>query len=282
MGKTLIFEKKGDIGLLTINRPEKMNALSAELTDDLKALLDSLESDSGLSVLVITGAGDKAFMAGADIKELADRDAVKGVRVSKERQEIFSRIENLSAPAIAAVNGYALGAGLELALACTLRYCSTGARFGAPEVKLGIIPGDGGTQRLPRTVGPGKAMEMILTGDFIEADEAHRIGLVNAVFPPEALMAETRKAADTIASMGPVAVAGAKRVILEGADSPLSQANALEVEAFAHCFTTADQSEGMAAFLDKREPRLEQVRLAVSDDTCGTFTLIGDGPAGGD
>ena len=175
MYKTLIYEKKGNIGVLTINRPEKLNALSNELTEELKRFLDGVENDDGLRVLVMTGAGEKAFMAGADIKELVDRDALVGRRVSRTRQTIFSRIENLPIPVIAAVNGYALGGGLELALACSIRICSEQAQFGAPEVKLGIIPGDGGTQRLPRLVGLGRAMEMILTGDFIDAQEA-RIG----------------------------------------------------------------------------------------------------------
>jgi enoyl-CoA hydratase len=188
MYKTLIYEKKEDIGLLTINRPDKLNAISNELTSELSQLLGEIENDEELRVLIITGAGDKAFVAGADIKELVDRDAKIGRRVSRERQEIFSRIENLQIPVIGAVNGYALGGGLEIALACSIRVCSEKAQFGAPEVKLGIIPGDGGTQRLPRLVGLGRAMEMILTGDFIDAQEAYRIGLVNKVFPHEELM----------------------------------------------------------------------------------------------
>jgi enoyl-CoA hydratase len=192
-------------------------------------------------------------MAGADIKELADRDAVKGVNVSKERQEIFARIENLPGPAIAAVNGFALGAGLELALACTLRYCSTAARFGAPEVKLGIIPGDGGTQRLPRLVGPGKAMEMILTGDFVEAQEAYRIGLVNGVFEPEELMDKVMDVAERIATRPPLAVRFAKRAVNRGLEADPG-AYALESSLHALCCATEDKTEGVAAFLEKRKP----------------------------
>ncbi|NOR21846.1 MAG: crotonase, partial [Candidatus Aminicenantes bacterium] len=213
MYKTLMYEKKENIGLLTINRPEKMNAISQELTAELSLFLDEIENDDELRVIVITGAGDKAFVAGADINELVDRDARLGRRVSRERQEIFSRIENLHVPVIAAVNGYALGAGLELALACSIRICSELAQFGAPEVKLGIIPGDGGTQRLPRLVGQGRAMEMIITGDFIAAQEAYRIGLVNKVFPPEKLMEEAMELAKKIASRPPLAVRYAKEAV---------------------------------------------------------------------
>ncbi|MCK4431100.1 MAG: enoyl-CoA hydratase/isomerase family protein, partial [Candidatus Aminicenantes bacterium] len=219
MYQTLIYEKKENIGVLTINRPQRMNAISNELTSELKKFLDEIENDDELRVLVITGAGDKAFVAGADINELVDRDALIGRRVSRQRQEIFSRIENLHVPAIAAINGYALGGGLELALACSIRVCSDKAQFGAPEVKLGIIPGDGGTQRLPRLVGLGRAMEMILTGDFIDAEEAYRIGLVNKIVPHEQLMEKAMELAKKIASRPPLAVRYAKETVnrsLEG------------------------------------------------------------------
>jgi len=254
MYKTLIFEKKGSIGLLTIHRPEKMNALSMELTDELKKLLDRVEGDEELRVLIITGAGEKAFVAGADIQELADRDADKGQRTSKERQEIFARIENLRIPVIAAVNGYALGGGLELALACSIRICSQNAVFGAPEVKLGIIPGDGGTQRLPRLVGPGRAMEMILTGDPIDSQEALRIGLVNRIFPLESLM--EMELARTIASRPPLAVRFAKEAVntsLEGGPAGF----ALESCLHALSCTTEDKKEGVAAFLEKRKAHFQ-------------------------
>jgi enoyl-CoA hydratase len=257
MYKTLIYEKKENIGFLTINRPEKMNAISQELTAELSQLLDEIENDDELRVLVLTGAGDKAFVAGADIKELVDRDARLGRRVSRERQEIFSRIENLHVPVIGAVNGYALGGGLELALACSIRICSKKAQFGAPEVKLGIIPGDGGTQRLPRLVGLGRAMEMIITGDFIDAQEAHRIGLVNKVFSPEKLMDEAMKLAQKLASRPPLAVRYAKEAVNRSQEGDTASGFALESYLHALSCTTEDKKEGVAAFLEKRKGKFK-------------------------
>lgn len=256
MYKTLMYEKKENIGLLTINRPEKMNAISQELVAELSLFLDEIENDDELRVIVITGAGDKAFMAGADINELVDRDARVGRRVSHERQEIFSRLENLHVPVIAAVNGYALGAGLELALACSIRICSEMAQFGAPEVKLGIIPGDGGTQRLPRLVGQGRAMEMIITGDFIDAQEAYRIGLVNKVFPPEKLKEEAMELAKKIASRPPLAVRYAKEAVNRSQEG---SASGFALESYLHALscTTEDKKEGVAAFLEKRKGKFK-------------------------
>jgi enoyl-CoA hydratase len=257
MYKTLIYEKKKNIGILTINRPQKMNAISNELTAELKQLLDDIENDSSIRVLIITGQGDKAFVAGADISELIDRNAALGRRVTKERQEIFSRIENLQVPVIAAVNGYALGGGLELALACSVRICSNTAQFGAPEVKLGIIPGDGGTQRLPRLVGLGRAMEMILTGDFIDAEEAFRIGLVNRVFPHDLLMQKTMELAQKIASRPPLAIRFAKDAVNRSqAGSPTS---GYTLESYLHALscTTEDKNEGISAFLEKRKGKFK-------------------------
>ena len=256
MYKTLIYEKKENIGLLTLNRPEKMNAISQELTAELSLLLDEIENDDELRVIVITGAGDKAFVAGADINELVDRDARLGRRVSRERQEIFSRIENLHVPVIAAVNGYALGGGLELALACSIRICSEMAQFGAPEVKLGIIPGDGGTQRLPRLVGQGRAMEMIITGDFIDAQEAYRIGLVNKVFPPEKLKEEAMELAKKIASRPPLAVRYAKEAVNRSQED---SASGFALESYLHALscTTEDKKEGVSAFLEKRKGKFK-------------------------
>jgi len=257
MYKTLIYEKKENVGLLTINRPEKMNAISQELTAELSLLLDEIENDDELRVIVITGAGDKAFVAGADINELVDRDARLGRRVSRERQEIFSRIENLHVPVIAAVNGYALGGGLELALACSIRICSEKAQFGAPEVKLGIIPGDGGTQRLPRLVGQGRAMEMIITGDFIDAQEAYRIGLVNKVFPPEKLKEEAMELAKKIASRPPLAVRYAKEAVNRSQEGDSASGFALESYLHALSCTTEDKKEGVSAFLEKRKGKFK-------------------------
>lgn len=257
MYKTLMYEKKENIGLLTINRPEKMNAISQELTAELSLLLDEIENDDELRVIVITGAGDKAFVAGADINELVDRDARLGRRVSRERQEIFSRIENLHVPVIAAINGYALGGGLELALACSIRICSEKAQFGAPEVKLGIIPGDGGTQRLPRLVGQGRAMEMIITGDFIDAQEAYRIGLVNKVFPPEKLKEEAMELAKKIASRPPLAVRYAKEAVNRSQEGDSASGFALESYLHALSCTTEDKKEGVSAFLEKRKGKFK-------------------------
>jgi len=253
MFSTLLYEKKDTIGILTISRPEKMNALSNQLTSELKTVLDEIEQDDKLRVLIITGAGDKAFVAGADIQELRARDAKIGRKVSKERQDLFSRIENLAVPVIAAVNGYALGGGLELALACSIRICSERAQFGAPEVKLGIIPGDGGTQRLPRLVGLGRAMEMILSGDFIDAPEAFRIGLANKVVPHKELMEKTLELAGKIASRPPLAVQFAKEAVNHSVGSGGDSGYTLESYLHALSCTTEDKKEGVSAFLEKRK-----------------------------
>jgi enoyl-CoA hydratase len=248
MYKTLIYKKKENIGTLTINRPDKLNAISNELTAELHSLLSELEKDEELKALIITGAGDKAFVAGADIKELVDRDARIGRRVSRERQEVFSRIENLPVPVIAAVNGYALGGGLEIALACNIRLCSEKAQFGAPEVKLGIIPGDGGTQRLPR---------LVVTGDFIDAQEAYRIGLVNKVFPHEELMDKAMELAQKIASRPPLAVKYAKEAVNRSQEGDKASGYALESYLHALTCTTEDKKEGVAAFLEKRKGKFK-------------------------
>lgn len=253
MYNTLIYEQEEGIGLLTINRPEKLNAISTELTTELGALLDQIEVDESMRVLIITGQGEKAFVAGADIEELVDRDARAGRRVTRERQELFARIENLPIPVIAAINGYALGGGLELALACSIRICSENAQFGAPEVKLGIIPGDGGTQRLPRLVGLGRAMEMILTGDFIDAGQAHQIGLVNHVLPHDELLDTAKDLARTIASRSPLAVQYAKQAVNRSMEGDTAGGYALESYLHALCCTTEDKKEGVAAFLEKRK-----------------------------
>jgi enoyl-CoA hydratase len=255
MPKTLIYEKKDQIGILTINRPQKMNAISNELTVELKHFLDEVEADENLRVLIITGAGDKAFVAGADINELVERDARSGRRISRERQEIFSRIENLQVPVIAAINGYALGGGLELALACSIRVCSEHAQFGAPEVKLGIIPGDGGTQRLPGLVGPGRALEMILTGDFIDAQEAYRVGLVNKVFRAAELMEKAWELAQKIAARPPLAIRYAKDAVNKSQE----HVTGYTLESYLHALscTTQDKKEGVAAFLAKRKGKFE-------------------------
>jgi enoyl-CoA hydratase len=253
MYNTLIYEKKDNIGVLTVNRPDKLNALSKELTEELERFLDEAGKDTDLRVLVITGAGEKAFVAGADINELVERDGVMGRDVSRFRQDLFARIENLPIPVIAAVNGYALGGGLELALACNIRIASEKAQFGAPEVKLGIIPGDGGTQRLPRLIGLGRAMELVLTGDFIDASEAHRIGLVNKVVSSEELIENVMGLAKKIASRPPLAVKYAKEAVNRSQEGDTASGYALESYLHALACTTEDKAEGVAAFLEKRK-----------------------------
>lgn len=253
MYKTLIYEKKDTIGIMTVNRPDKLNALSNELIRELDTLLDEVENDGSLRVLVVTGAGEKAFVAGADIQELVDRDALMGIKVSRKRQTVFARIESLPMPVIAAVNGYALGGGLELALACSIRIASDKAQFGAPEVKLGIIPGDGGTQRLPRLIGLGRAMEMILTGDFIDAAEAYRIGLVNQIVPGEVLMGKALELAQKIAKRPPLAVRYAKEAVNRSQEGDSVSGYVLESYLHALTCTTEDKTEGVQAFLEKRK-----------------------------
>ena len=255
-GRFVRLEHEGAVSTLTVNRPDRLNALDREVLGQLRGALEELAGHAGTRCLIVTGAG-KAFVAGADIAAMREMSPEEAREFSREGHRTFDMIEALAFPAIAAVNGFALGGGCELALACDFAYASEKAKLGQPEVKLGVIPGFGGTRRLARRVGAARARELIYTGRMIGADEALRVGLVNAVFPAEALMTEVRKTAANIASMGPLAIAGAKRVILEGADSPLPEAKAREVDAFARCFDTADQREGMAAFLDKREPRFE-------------------------
>ena len=249
-------EHEGAVSTLTVDRPDRLNALDSEVLGQLRDALEEVAGHAGTRCLIVTGAG-KAFVAGADISAMREMSPEQAREFSQTGHRTFDMIEALAFPAIAAVNGFALGGGCELALACDFVYASEKAKLGQPEVKLGVIPGFGGTQRLVRRVGAARARELIYTGGMIGAEEALRVGLVNAVFPPEALMAEARKTAASIASMGPLAVAAAKRVILDGADTPLPEANAREVDAFARCFDTADQGEGMDAFLAKREPQFE-------------------------
>jgi len=252
--KNLLFEKEGTSGILSIHRPEKLNALNNETIDEMAEALKHIEKDPELRALIITGSGEKSFVAGADINELAERDFLLGRKHTKERQELFSQIENLNIPVIAAVNGFALGAGLELSLACTIRYCSERAKFGAPEVKLGIIPGDGGTQRLPRIIGKGRAMELILSGDFIDAKEAYRIGLVNKIFKDkEELMEGARALADKFARLPPLAIQYGKEAVNRGMALGLESGFAHESYLFSLLCTTEDKREGVQAFLEKRK-----------------------------
>ena len=250
--ESLLVERHGSIVTLTISRPEKLNALNLDVLVRLGKALTDLESEPDVRVAIVTGAGDKAFVAGADIASMAEMTTVQAKAFSDLGHAVLARIETAHFPVIGAVQGFALGGGCELALACDFLYASEKAKFGQPEVSLGVIPGFGGTQRLARRVGIGRARELCYTGDLIAADEALRMGLVNAVVPHAELMTRVRAVAEKIASKGPLAVARCKRVLLRGADLPLPTANELEAQAFASLFGSLDQKEGMAAFVQKR------------------------------
>lgn len=254
--QNLKLDVENHVALLTINRPEALNALNTETLTEIHALLNEIELDDDIYVLVITGAG-KAFVAGADITEMQSFAAEEARRFASLGHRVFTRLETLTKPTLAAVNGYALGGGCELALACDMRIASEKARFGQPEVGLGIIPGFGGTQRLARVVGMPKAKELILTGKYIKAEQAEKIGLVNQVVEPEALLQTTIKMAGQIADKAQLAVRYAKRVINQSFDVDRYTGNQLEIASFALCFATADQKEGMQAFCEKRQPQFK-------------------------
>jgi len=249
---SVLFTRDGGVGTLTINRPASLNALNADTLQAIARQLSVLASDVELRCLIVTGAGEKAFVAGADISEMVEMDEARGRAFAQTGQGALAALEALSIPTIAAVNGFALGGGCELALACDFIYASTKAKFGQPEIKLGVIPGFGGTQRLLRRVGNAMARELTYTGKMIDAQEALRIGLVNAVYDPSELLGKALETAKTISSLAPTAMAEAKRVLLDGEDTLLASAIAREAEAFGRCFTTNDQTEGMRAFLEKR------------------------------
>lgn len=242
------------IATVTIQRPEKLNALNPQVIDELGKAFRELRSDDEIRVVILTGAGEKAFVAGADIGVLAEMNPLSGVEVSRQGQVVFREIETFPRPVIAAVGGYALGGGCELALACHLRIASENARFGLPEVGLGIIPGYGGTIRLARLVGLGKALELTLTGGQVGAEEAERLGLVNAVVPQEALMERAREMAGRIARNGPVAIQMALESIYHALDSTTAEALTHESSLFGILASTDDMKEGMGAFLEKRKP----------------------------
>lgn len=249
---TLIIEDRGPARIITINRPQVLNALNAAVIAALSEAFQAIGHDRQVRGVVLTGAGEKAFVAGADIAAMRDMSPEQALAFAKRGHAVGDLIASTRVPVIAAVNGFALGGGCEIALACDFIYASTKARFGQPEVKLGVIPGFGGTQRLLRRVGLGRAIELCVTGEMIKADEALRIGLANRICEPEALVQEAVACVETIAAMGPLAVAEAKRVMHTGASLPLAAANELEAQAFADLFTSRDQSEGMSAFVEKR------------------------------
>jgi enoyl-CoA hydratase len=255
MFENILLETDGAIATLTINRPDKRNAVNNATVEEIDQALDQVEANQDLRVLILTGAGEKAFVAGADIKELDRRDTILGRTETRRRQEVYTRIEQLEIPSIAAINGWALGTGLELTMVCTLRVASSSAKMGQPEVKLGIIPGAGGTYRLPRLVGMGRAMEMILTGEPVTADEALAMGLVNRVVPPEKLMEEVRTLAQTIAALPKLAVQYAKEAVLRSVEGSLVEGLAHESYLHALACGTQDKKEGVASFLEKRDPK---------------------------
>lgn len=242
------------VAVLTVNRPDKLNALNTQVIADLTDCVRHIAADDSVRAVIITGEGPKAFVAGADISELAKVDATSGRQLAMRGQAVFRSIEQLTKPVIAAVNGFALGGGCELAMACHIRLASPTARFGQPEVRLGLIPGYGGTVRLPRLVGRGRALELLLTGRVIDADEAERIGLVNKVVPAETLLDEARALAAAILEMGPVAVSLCLQQVDRALDATQDQGFALEAEAFGTACGTEDKAEGTGAFLARRPP----------------------------
>jgi enoyl-CoA hydratase len=249
----LLYENQDGIALVTMNRPKALNALNQETLDELNQLADMLAKDSSVQVVILTGSGEKAFVAGADIAQMQSMSAMEGRNFGKLGQAVFNKLENLPQPVIAAVNGFALGGGCELAMACDIRIASEKAKFGQPEVTLGITPGFAGTQRLPRLVGKGRAKQLLYTGDVIDAAEAYRIGLVNVVVSAEELMTTAKAMAQKIQSRAAVAVQLCKAAVNEGLDTDLETGTAYEAEVFGLCFATADQKEGMAAFTEKRK-----------------------------
>jgi enoyl-CoA hydratase len=254
--ETLIVERRNRVAIITINRPEKRNALNIQTREEGAAALDELREDPSVGVVVFTGAGDKAFVAGADIAEFSGRTAVTQRAVMLGRS-LFTAIDGFPKPVIAMVNGYCLGGGCELALACDIRIASETASFGQPEINLGIIPGGGGTQRLTRLVGEGKAMELILTGDIIDARTAFTLGLVNMVVPPADLEAKTMELANRIAEKSPIALRMAKEAVRVASRSNLDEGLRREVDLFALCFSSEDKDEGVKAFLEKRKPEFK-------------------------
>jgi enoyl-CoA hydratase len=254
MPTTLLFELSDAIARVTINRPDKLNALNATVIAELGDAITRIETDAAVRGVIVTGAGQKAFVAGADITELAGQTPLEGKARSLLGQQVFSRLERCGKPVVAAVNGFALGGGCELAMACHIRLASEHAKFGQPEVKLGIGPGYGGTARLPRLVGKGRALELLLTGGMIDAAEAYRIGLVNRVVPADRLMTEAEALVRTILENGPLAIRACLEAVDAGLETSLDQALLLEANHFGLLSASADMREGTNAFLEKRKP----------------------------
>jgi enoyl-CoA hydratase/carnithine racemase len=252
--ETILFDREGPVAVITINRPKVRNALSAQTLDELRRAVLAIKHDSALRSVIVTGAGDKAFVAGADINELAQQTPASARNHALSGQHVFDLIENLGKPVIAAINGYALGGGCELAMACTLRIAADTATLGQPEINLGLIPGYAGTQRLSRLVGAGRALELLLTGDQIGAHEAHRLGLVNRVVPAANLMTESHALAAVLATKAPVAMRYIIDAVNKGLQMPLAEAQVFEATLFGLVASTDDMREGTLAFLEKRQP----------------------------
>ena len=249
------YEKTGSIARVTINRPKVLNALNTPTWADLQTAFEDAKADASVHGVILTGAGDKAFIAGADISELAHVDAYDAEESSRFGQKVLDLIENLGKPVIAAINGFALGGGCETAMACTIRIAAEHARFGQPEVRLGLLPGGGGTQRLPRLVGKGRALQLILTGETISAQEAYRIGLVNEVVPAAGLIDRAEAILKQIAANAPIAVKFSLEAANKGLETSQSEGLALEASYFGICAATEDKKEGTSAFLEKRTPK---------------------------
>jgi len=255
--ENITYEVKGSTAYIIMNRPKVMNALNRKTIEELNAAFHAAQEDTSVKGVILTGAGDKAFIAGADIAELSAIDGEKAGEFSAKGQEVLSFIETLGKPVIAAVNGFALGGGCETAMACTIRIAAENAKFGQPEVKLGVIPGYGGTQRLPRLVGKGRALQLILTGDLIDAHEAHRIGLVNEVVPAADLMSRCEAILTQIGANAPIATSYSINAVNKGVDTDLASGLELEAKYFALAAGTEDKKEGTSAFVQKRVPQFQ-------------------------
>ena len=251
--ENLLIERDGGVALLTVNRPKVLNALNMQTLDELRRAILDLKRDDSIRVVILTGAGEKSFVAGADINELATQTPTSGRDHAMTGQHILDLIEHMGKPVIAAINGFALGGGCELAMACTIRLAADTARLGQPEINLGIIPGYAGTQRLARIVGRGRALEILLTGDMLSAQEAHRLGLVNRVVPAAELMAEAKKLAATLAAKAPIAMRYILDAVHRGLDMPFAEAQTFEATLFGLVASTDDMREGTKAFLEKRK-----------------------------
>lgn len=255
--ENLLYEKKGAIAYVTLNRPKVLNALNRRTWEDLQTAFEDARKDSAIRGVILTGAGDKAFIAGADIGELSRVTAIEAEESSTFGQGVLNLIENLGKPVVAAINGFALGGGCETAMACTIRVATENAKFGQPEVKLGVLPGGGGTQRLPRLVGKGRALQLILSGEMISAQEAYRIGLVNEVIPAADLITRAEAILKQIFANAPIAVRYSLEAVNKGLDTSQAEGLSLEASFFGLCAATQDKQEGTQAFLQKRAPEFQ-------------------------